>query len=236
MSPRPVWIPLSSCCHEKFHSGFGDTWKNSGTISTPPPWGGVGWVLPWSRGAQPFPVCRGCSRLPSVPSVLSAPLFWELSSGHPGWWMAPWILSTEGKAQGCRAGLARAPPSPAQPRACLPTDTLEQVGLFSDTHLNLSKYRPVCITPVHRPTYPHTTLPVRPRPWQPGLHPLTLGLPFLQSPQPFLGLPGAPLASTIVSVSLCLFCSPPTLFASADSSLPSSVSLLGILPWSLCGP
>lgn len=201
---------------------------------------GVGWdgYCP-GAGVHSPSQCAGAalgSHLSPQFCLLLCSLFWELSSGHPGWWMAPWILSTEGKAQGCRAGLARAPPSPAQPRACLPTDTLEQVGLFSDMHLNLSKYRPVCITPVHRPTYPHTTPPVPPRPWKPGLHPLTLGLPFLQSPQPFLGLPGAPLASTIVSVSLCLFCSPPTLFASVASSLPSSVSLLGILPWSLCGP
>lgn len=67
----------------------------------------------------------------------------------------PLILSTEGKAQGRRAGLARATPSPAQPGTCSPTDTMEQTGLFSDLHLNLPKYRPVHHTcmPPHRPSH-----------------------------------------------------------------------------------
>lgn len=150
---------------------------------------GVGWdgYCPGARVHSPSQ-CAGAalgSHLSPQFCLLLCSLFWELSSGHPGWWMAPWILSTEGKAQGCRAGLARAPPSPTQPRACLPTDTLEQVGLFSDMHLNLSKYRPVHHTCApsyicsHNPACPAQALatwPPSPHPW-PSFSTVTTALP-----------------------------------------------------------
>lgn len=106
-------------------------------------------------------------------------LLWELSSGHPGGYRAPLILSTEGRSRGVGQGWPGSlPPPNPQPRTCSPTDTLEQMGLFSDMHWAS-----------HLCTIPHALT----QPQQLAFWPLTLGLPSPVSPQPSLGLPRAPL-------------------------------------------
>lgn len=72
---------------------------------------------------------------------------------------------------------------------CLPTDTREQTGLFSDTRLNISKYRPVCHTCAQHVLGP----PIWLKPQILGSQPLILGLPSPQSAPPSLGLPRGPL-------------------------------------------
>ena len=75
--------------------------------------------------------------------------------------------------------------------SCLPTDTREQTGLSSDTHLNISKYRPVRHTCVQHILGP----PIWLKPQILGSQPLTLGLPSPQSAPPSLGLPRGPLCN-----------------------------------------
>lgn len=41
-APKTTWTPLSSHCHQKFHSGFGGSSKNSDKAPAPPLWVGEG--------------------------------------------------------------------------------------------------------------------------------------------------------------------------------------------------
>lgn len=95
---------------------------------------------------------------------------------------------------------------------CLPTDTREQTGLFSDTRLKVSKYRPVRHTCVGHVLGP----PVWLKPQISGSQPLTVGLPSPESAAPSLGLPSG------VTHCQC---------DSLLSSVPARLCPVLLLPW-----
>lgn len=137
----------------------------------------------------------GSHQFPSFSLPLPS-LLWELSSGHPGRYRAPPILSTEGRPRGVGQGWPGSLPTP--PPSHVPVHPLTHWSKWDcfQTCTWTSPSTDLGITPVHHPACPHTapaTCLLAPHAWP----------AFSTVPSARPGSSQGPFGTTVVSVTLC---------------------------------